>query len=287
MISSRALRLLAALALLLPLWGGLAHAQQVAIPALSARVTDLTGTLSAEQSATLDARLATFETQTGSQIALLMVPTTGDETIEQYALRAAEQWKLGRKEVDDGALLVVAKDDRALRIEVGYGLEGALNDATSKRIISEVIVPAFKQGNFYAGLEAGLNSMMQVIQGEALPAPQQAQAPPSLQTQLSELAPLLLMAVFIGGAVLRSLIGRLPAALLTGGGIAIAVWLLLGVGILALLAGQMAFVLTLMGRMGAYSRGGSGRSSGHGGGFGGGFGGGGGGFGGGGASGRW
>ncbi|MXR37217.1 TPM domain-containing protein [Craterilacuibacter sinensis] len=285
MISQRALRLLAALALLLPLWVGLANARQVAIPALSTRVTDLTGTLSAEQSATLDARLAAFETQTGSQIALLMVPTTGDETIEQFGLRAAEQWKLGRKGVDDGALLVVAKDDRALRIEVGYGLEGALNDATSKRIISEVIVPAFKQGHFYDGLEAGLNSMMQVIKGEALPAPTQAQ--PSLQTQLSELAPLLLMAVFIGGAVLRSLIGRLPAAFLTGGGIAIAVWMLLGVGILALLSGLMAFALTLMGNMAAYSRGGSGRSSGYGGGFGGGFGGGGGGFGGGGASGKW
>ncbi|MCL6262829.1 YgcG family protein [Craterilacuibacter sp. RT1T] len=285
MISLRVRHLLAALALLLPLWGGLAHAQQVAIPPLNAHVTDLTGTLSPEQSATLEARLAAFDAQTGSQIALLLVPTTGDETIEQYGLRAAEQWKLGRKGVDDGALLVVAKDDRALRIEVGYGLEGALNDATSKRIISEVIVPAFKQGQFYAGLEAGLSRMMAVIQGEALPAPKPAQ--PSLQTQLSELAPLLLMAVFIGGAVLRSLIGRLPAALLTGGGIAIAVWLILGVGILALLAGLMAFVLTLMGNMAAYSRSGSGRSRGHGGGFGGGFGGGGGGFGGGGASGRW
>ena len=116
---------------------------QNAVPPV-ARVTDQTGTLGAEQKVALEQMLQAFETRKGSQIAVLMVRTTGGEPIEQYALRVAETWKLGRKGVDDGALLAIAKDDRALRIEVGYGLEGALNDATAKRIIAEVIAPRFR-----------------------------------------------------------------------------------------------------------------------------------------------
>ncbi len=129
-------------------WSFLAGAQ-VAVPPLAGRVTDQTATLTTEQMAGLEQTLRAFEAKKGSQLALLIVPSTQPETIEQYALRVAEQWKLGRKKVDDGAILVVAKIDRALRIEVGYGLEGALNDATSKRIISEIITPRFKQGDFY------------------------------------------------------------------------------------------------------------------------------------------
>ena len=144
---------------------------EVAVPALAARVTDLTTTLDPAQRARLEQTLATFEARKGSQIVVLIVPTTAPETIEQFALRVAELWRIGRGKVDDGALLVVAKDDRTLRIEVGYGLEGALNDATSKRIISETIVPRFKQNDFSGGIAAGLEQMVKVVDGELLPTP--------------------------------------------------------------------------------------------------------------------
>ena len=144
---------------------------EVAVPPLTARVTDQTGTLSPAQQASLEQALQAFENKKGAQIAVLIVPTTEPETIEQYSLRVVEQWKLGRNRVDDGALLIIAKNDRALRIEVGYGLEGILTDATSKRIISEVIVPRFKVGDFYGGVTAGVQSMQTVIEGEALPPP--------------------------------------------------------------------------------------------------------------------
>src|ERR671919_338623 len=149
---------------------GLAWAQ-VAVPPLTARVTDLTGTLTREQQAGLERMLQEFEARKGSQLAVLLVPTTAPEAIEQFSLRVAEQWKVGRKKVDDGAILVVAKDDRAWRIEVGYGLEGVLNDATASRIIREVIVPRLREGDFYGGINAGLDRMMRLIDGEPLPEP--------------------------------------------------------------------------------------------------------------------
>src|SRR6185369_8890070 len=145
----------------------------VAVPPLKARVTDLTGTLSAQQQATLEQTLAAFEQRKGSQIAVLLVPTTQPESVEEYAVRVEEKWKLGRKGVDDGALLLIAKNDRKLRIEVGYGLEGVLNDATAKRIIADEITPRFKQGDFNGGITAGVERMMKVIDGEPLPPPKE------------------------------------------------------------------------------------------------------------------
>ena len=139
----------AAFALLAASWSWGAEAQ-VAVPPLTGHVIDETGTLSKEQAASLEQSLTAFEARKGSQLAVLVVPSSAPEEIEPFALRVAEKWKLGRKKVDDGAILVVAKNDRAVRIEVGYGLEGALNDATSKRIISETILPRFKQQDFYA-----------------------------------------------------------------------------------------------------------------------------------------
>ena len=165
----------ARVALLALLLTGAAQAE-IAVPPLGARITDLTATLNAQQIQALDARLAAFETKKGAQLAVLLVPTTQPETIEQFGLRVAGAWKLGRKGVDDGALLLVAKDDRALRIEVGYGLEGALNDATAKRIIAETITPFFKRGEFYAGIDAGTAVMMQVINGEPLLPPKRTSA---------------------------------------------------------------------------------------------------------------
>ncbi|MBN9000869.1 MAG: TPM domain-containing protein, partial [Rhizobiales bacterium] len=127
----------------------------VAVPPLTGRVVDQTGTLTSEQVAALDGTLQAFEQRKGSQIAVLIVPTTEPETIEQFSIRVAEAWKIGRKKIDDGAILVVAKDDRRLRIEVGYGLEGALTDVTSKRIIDEIITPKFRQRDFAGGISAG------------------------------------------------------------------------------------------------------------------------------------
>ena len=273
---------------------GLAWAQ-AAVPPLTARVTDLTGTLTREQQAGLERMLQAFEARKGSQLAVLMVPSTAPEAIEQYALRVAEQWKIGRKKVDDGAILVVAKDDRALRIEVGYGLEGALNDATANRIIRELIVPRFRDGDFYGGINAGLDRMMRVIDGEPLPAP--AKAAPGAQGETFQMLPVLLILALVAGSILRALLGRFLGAAATGGAVGFVAWILAGAMAMALLAGAVAFFFTLMGgggrRLGGfpgiYGGGGFGRGGGWGGGGfgGGGFRGGGGGFGGGGASGRW
>lgn len=255
---------------------------EIAVPPLGARVTDLTATLDAQQTQALEARLAAFETKKGAQLAVLIVPTTQPETIEQFAMRVVEAWKLGRKGVDDGALLLVAKDDRALRIEVGYGLEGALNDATAKRIIAEVLTPFFKSGEFYAGIDAGMTAMMQVIEGEPLPPLKPAAASGSY-----DIESLLFIAfglVVVVGGMLRALLGRFPAALLMGGGLGVLAWLTVAPLLMALLVGLMAFVFVLLGG----GRGFGGHGGGFGGTRGGGFGGGGGGgFGGGGASGRW
>jgi uncharacterized protein len=273
---------------------GLAWAQ-AAVPPLTARVTDLTGTLTREQQAGLERMLQEFEARKGSQLAMLMVPTTAPEAIEQYALRVAEQWKIGRKKVDDGAILVVAKDDRALRIEVGYGLEGALNDATANRIIRELIVPRFREGDFYGGINAGLDRMMRVIDGEPLPAP--AKSAPGAQGDTFQMLPVLLILALVAGSILRAVLGRFLGAAATGGAVGFVAWILAGAMAMALLAGAVAFFFTLMGgggrRLGGfpgmYGGGGFGRGGGWGGGGfgGGGFRGGGGGFGGGGASGRW
>lgn len=153
------------------LWLSSAFAE-VAVPELFQRVTDLTGTLTASQAQALESKLADFEAKKGAQIGVLIVPTTQPETIEQYSIRVVDKWKLGRKRVDDGVLLLVAKTDRKLRIEVGRGLEGALNDATAKRIIAEVITPAFKAGDFAGGITAGTDSILKVVTGEVLPVPQ-------------------------------------------------------------------------------------------------------------------
>ncbi|WP_422640573.1 TPM domain-containing protein [Undibacterium umbellatum] len=256
---------------------------QVPVPPLTGHVTDQTLTLNAEQKSALEQTLQAFEAKKGSQIAVLLVPTVSPETIEQYALRVAEAWKLGRKKVDDGAILVIAKNDRALRIEVGYGLEGALNDATSKRIISETITPRFKQGDFYGGITAGVNQMLQVIDGEPLPLPS-GNSNVSFGA-IQQYAPVIFVMAVIFGGLMRTLFGRFPGAIVMGtivGGMA---WLFAGAISIALISGVIALLFTLIGGgmvgrgmgglAGVYGRGG------------GSFSGGGGGFGGGGASGRW
>jgi uncharacterized protein len=154
------------------LLAGFASARaEVAVPPLKAHVTDLTGTLSAPQIQTLETRLRDFERGKGSQIAVLMLPSTQPETIEEYSIRVADAWKIGRARVDDGVILVVAKNDRKLRVEVGRGLEGAIPDAVAKRVVSDVIAPHFRSGDFYGGVAAGTGALMKLIEGEPLPAP--------------------------------------------------------------------------------------------------------------------
>ncbi len=263
---------------------------QISVPALSGRVVDQTGTLNRDQKAALEQTLQAFEARKGSQVAVLLVPTTEPETIEQFSLRVAEQWKLGRKKVDDGALLIVAKNDRTLRIEVGYGLEGALSDLVAKRIVSDVIVPRFKQQDFAGGIAAGVDQMLRVIDGEALPPPRAASRSSSLE-DLEQYAPILFVLAMVAGGVLRAMLGRFPGALVTGGLVAALAWFLVGVISIALIAGVIALVVTLFGGgrgFGGFGGGHYGGHSGSSGSFGGGsFGGGGGSFGGGGASGRW
>lgn len=142
---------------------------EVAIPPLTARVTDLAATLSGLDRDSLERRLERFEASKGSQIAVLIVPTTAPETIQQYGIRVAEAWKLGRKGVDDGVLVLVAKGDREMRIEVGRGLEGAIPDAVAKRIIADVMTPHFQRGDYYLGLAAGVAQIFAVVEGEPLP----------------------------------------------------------------------------------------------------------------------
>ncbi len=265
-------------------------AAQIAVPPLKARVTDLTGTLSAEQLQALERTLAEFETRKGSQVAVLMVPSTQPEAIEQYAVRVEEAWKLGRKGVDDGVLLLVAKNDRKLRIEVGYGLEGVLPDATGKRIIEEDIVPRFKQGDFYGGVRAGTDRILKVIEGEPLAAARRDADGGSVVSQYSDWLIPGLIAVLIAGGLLRMLFGRFVGGGITGTVAGLAAWVLAGSLIVALVVGVIAFMLGLFsGNPGSGRSGGWGGHSGGGwsSGGGGGYSGGGGSSGGGGASGSW
>ncbi|MDH3383196.1 MAG: YgcG family protein, partial [Deltaproteobacteria bacterium] len=217
---------------------------QVPVPPLTGPIIDQTGTLTTSQITALEQTLRAFEARKGSQVAVLIVPSSAPETIEQYSLRVAEQWKLGRKNVDDGAVLVVAKDDRALRIEVGYGLEGILNDATSKRIISDIIVPRFRQGDFYGGITDGVDRILRVIDGEPLPEPKGS--PPSGIGNFLQYVPLLFIIAFVAGGVLHAVLGRFQGALVTGGSVAVVAWLVAGVVSIALIAGVIAFFFTLL-----------------------------------------
>lgn len=200
--------------------GGPAFAIDLAtIPALTARVTDTTGTLTPNRINTLEQTLAAFETRKGSQVAVLLVATTAPEEIEQYSIRVAEKWKLGRQKVDDGVLLIVAKDDKTTRIEVGYGLEGALTDATSSRIIREIMMPYFHQGDYDGAITAGTKAIMQVIDGEPLPAPSGVTI--SRQGAPQQLWVIGFALALVVGSVLRSAVGKLPAAIIVGTGAAV------------------------------------------------------------------
>ena len=281
---------------------------QVAVPPASARVTDLSGTLSGQAVNRLESKLAAFEAKKGSQILVLIVPTTEPEDIEQYGIRVFDAWKPGRKGVDDGAILLVAKNDHRVRIEVGRGLEGALTDVTVGHIISDTIAPHFKLSDYDGGVEAGIEQILAVVSGEPLPEPDKKW---ESHGGLSNALPLLLLVAVVASGVLRSVFGRLLGSLLTGGVVGGAAWVLSHVLLVGVGAGVMGFLFATLwgssrgwsagggwgsfgGGLGAGfssgfgSRGNGGGSRGGGGGFsGGGFSGGGGTAGGGGASGGW
>lgn len=279
---------------LLLLWSFPVMALQ-AVPDLQSRVTDLTATLDAQTRTQLEQRLTALEAEKGSQLAVLVISSTLPEAIEQYALRVAEQWQLGRQGVDDGALLLVARDDRRLRIEVGYGLEGVIPDAVAKRVIAEIITPAFRQGDFVGGIEAGVDRLVRLIEGEPLPPPGQQGV---LADTLVEYLPFMIFMLLFLGPALRAIFGRLLGAGVAGGIAVLGIWTVSSLVLGSMVAGVVVFFLVLLitgggrssfpGGRGGYGGGFGGHWPSGGGGFGGGgFGGGGGGFGGGGASGGW
>jgi uncharacterized protein len=287
---------LAAIACLL--LGGLACAQ-VAIPRFEALVVDLTGTLTAQQQAALDEKLTALQVRKGSQVAVLILPSTQPEDIAQFGIRLSDAWQVGRAQEDDGAILIVAKDDRTLRIEVQDGLEGVLTDATCGRIINETIVPLFKQGDFHGGIDAGVDQIIRLVDGEPLPPPDKAWEKRSARDFPAPAAIFVLFAIF---SVLRNVMGRGLSSVFAGfAGAGVGWWVTASI-IGAALGGVVGLVAGLLfGGFGGFGGGGGGRvfrDMGRGG-FGGGFGRGGGGFGGGfggglgghgsggGASGRW
>jgi uncharacterized protein len=270
--------LLAACALLA---AGFAFAD-VAVPPLKARVTDLTATLSSQQQATLEETLRAFEARKGSQVAVLIVPTTKPEEIEQYSIRVFDQWKLGRKGIDDGVLLLVATNDHRLRIEVGYGLEGVLNDATAKRIVEEDITPHFKQADFYGGVSAGVARIIKVVDGEPLPPPK-GRPKSGGGIDINSLLFIGFILVFVVGSVLRAIFGRFLGAGMVGGIAGVIAWTIGGALLIGVVVAIIAFIFSLLGGTRGWGGGGFGSGGFSGGGFsgGGGFGGGGG------ASGSW
>ena len=294
------LRRLAAAFLLLSA-GGFALAQDVQpVPALSARVIDKTATLDASQLAALEGKLQTLESAKGAQLVVLVIASTAPEDIASYANRVANDWKIGRRAVGDGVLLIVAKDDRRVRIEVAKTLEGAIPDLAAKRVIDQAITPRFKQGDYAGGIGAGVEQLTALINGEALPAPSRGDANGQGRQAMGEWTDLLIFMVFalpVGSAVARSILGRKLGALVTGAGIGALAFIFTTSLVIAGLAAAVALVFALVsgaaglaraGRWGGGSAGGFGSGGGWSGGSGGGFSSGGGGdFGGGGASGRW
>lgn len=278
------------------LFFAISSSAEVPVPPLKTRVTDLTGTLSASQRESLEQTLKAFEEKKGSQIAVLIVPTTKPEEIAQYGIRVAEAWKLGRKGVDDGVLLLVAKNDRKARIEVGRGLEGAIPDAAAKRIVAEIITPRFKQGDFEGGIREGVERIVRVIEGEPLPSPRRVSAPTGGGTGHDWVFWIVfsIPIILVTSGIARAILGRFVGGVAAGGVAGIAIGLLAGSCVLGLLAGVVAGLFALASRGGAafpgggWSSGGSGWSGGSScGGGGSDFSGGGGDFGGGGASGEW
>jgi uncharacterized protein len=263
--------------------GGVAQAQTpLAVPPLSARVIDQAQALKADERQALEDRLAGYEQAHGTQIVVLMVPSTNGEPIEDFANRVGSTWKIGRKGVGDGLLILLAVNDKRSRIEVARALEGAVPDLAAKRILRETMGPRFAKGDFAGGLNAGLDQITKLLEGESLPplrGTQQSQkAPAADNNDIESLLVMLLIGVIVGGSVLKSMFGRGLGALLSGGAAGVITWFVVNSIIFGGIAGVVAFIFVLiMGSSGSGGRGyggpviwgggGGGRSSGGGGGF--------------------
>ena len=244
------------------------------VPALTGHVIDTTGTLSDAQRSALEGKLTGFERQRGAQVVVLLVPTTQPEDIAAYAQRIGDSWKIGRKSVGDGLLLVVAKNDRKVRIETTKALEGAIPDLAASQIIDSVITPRFRQGDFAGGLDAAADQIMALITSEKLPAPAQPgtdRRGANIGFDWTQLAIFLFIAVPIGGRMLSSIFGRKLGSVVTGGAVGALAWLFTSsvlIGGVAAVVGIIFALVTSLGSLAGMGRGGIG-------GFGGGFGGGG------------
>jgi uncharacterized protein len=242
---------------------------EVVVPALTGRVMDLTGTLSGGAVAGIESKLADFQKSKGSQIVVLIVPTTQPEEIEQFSIRVADAWKIGRKGTNDGIILLVAKDDRRVRIEVGQGLEGAVPDAIANRIVDENITPHFKSGDYDGGVQAGVDKLIGVVNGEPLPEPDRKW---EHNSGIGNLLPVLLVVVFVASRFLSAILGRFVGSIATGGLAGAIVWFLSHLLAFGVGAGFLGFLFALL--AGSATRGWTGGGGGWGGGLGGGFGGG-------------
>lgn len=270
-------RIAAFLALGLVLGGAQVHAQAVqAVPALTARVIDQTGTLDASQQQALDAKLAAFEQKKGSQIVMLLVPSTQPEDIASYANRVANDWKIGRKAVGDGVLVIVAKNDRQMRIEVAKTLEGAVPDLAAARIIDAAMAPRFRNNDYAGGLDAAADQLIARISGEPLPAVVNER--PAQRGQggfdWQNLAIFLFVAVIFGAPIARRIFGAKLAPVVMGVGVGAIAMVLTATVLIAIVAGIVALVVTVISGVSGIGGGGGGRGGRGGGGFGGGLGGG-------------
>ena len=274
-------RALATVLLAAAAWGGLAAAAWaqglLPVPALTARVIDQTQTLAESERADLEAKLAAFEQRKGSQMVVLMVPTTEPEDIASYANRVGNAWKIGRKEVGDGILVIVAKNDRKMRIEVAKALEGAVPDLAAIRIIDEEMKPRFRNNDFAGGLNAAVARLIGLVDGEALPAPSSGSdgKDSSEGIDWENLAIFLFIGVFVAAPIVRSIVGKKLGSVVMGGGIGVIAFLITTSIVIAVLAGMAALMVSLFAAVAATS---PGRRGGGGGGFGGWGGGGGGGW---------
>lgn len=222
---------------------------QLAVPPLTAHVVDTTGTLAPAQTKALEDKLSAFEQSRGTQIVLLLVPTTQPEDISSYANRVANTWKIGRREIGDGLLLVVAKNDRKVRIEVAKTLEGAIPDLAAKRVIDQALTPRFKQGDFAGGLENATALLIKLVVGESLPAPTAEASPDPAGFDWMDLALFAFIAVPVLGTITRSMLGRKLGALVTGSAVGVLALLITSSLLLAALAAVAALLFTLFSRL--------------------------------------
>ncbi|BEP51096.1 MULTISPECIES: TPM domain-containing protein [Variovorax] len=275
-------RVLATVLLAAAAWAGLAGAAWaqglLPVPALTARVIDQTQTLAESERADLEAKLAAFEQRKGSQMVVLMVPTTAPEDIASYANRVGNAWKIGRKEVGDGILVIVAKNDRKMRIEVAKALEGAVPDLAAIRIIDEEMKPRFRNNDFAGGLNAAVARLIGLVDGEALPAPSSSGGNSSKDSgegiDWENLAIFLFVGVFVAAPIVRSIAGKKLGSVVMGGGIGVIAFLITTSIVIAVLAGLAALMVSLFSAVAATSparRGGGGFGGWGGGGSGGGW----------------